>query len=142
MSDTLQQRDQEKRQIIARNLAVDAVREAHRLLVEGSGDDDVQAIISQRFPGVDVRAVVVAAGDRIAQAAGCERRVVVGFALEAYREVYRRALECGDLNNAIKAMKELVSLARSEEPDVFDDDEEEIENGQGGHDSAGDGTEN
>lgn len=114
--------NQENQQGIARKLAADVVREAHRLLVDGHSDDDVRESLASRFPGVDARAAVVAAADRMSQAAGCDRRVVVGFAMEGFREVYRRSLECGDLNNAIKAMKELVSLARSTEADVYDDE--------------------
>lgn len=113
---------QENQQGIAIICAADAAREAHRLLVDGHSDDDVRESLVQRFPGVDACAAVVAAGDRISQAAGCDRRVVVGFAMEGFREVYRRSLECGDLNNAIKAMKELVALARSTEADVYDDE--------------------
>jgi hypothetical protein len=41
--------------------------------------------------------------------------VVIGFGLEAFREIYRQAMERGQLGDAMKAVREMVALARATE---------------------------
>ena len=106
---------------IAEILEVSAVREASRLLIEGVSDADTLDDLAAKFPGVDARRVLAVVVEQLSQAARCDREVVVGFALEAYREIYRQALERGELAEALKAVKELVSLARSTADYVLDD---------------------
>ena len=103
-----------------------AAREISRLLIEGVSDADAVDDIRVRFPQVDAAILVRAASDRLGQAAQCDRSVVIGWALEAYREVYRRSLEAGEHGDAIKAVRELVALAQRTDG-VWNDDEKKNE---------------
>lgn len=102
---------------IARIPAADVVREASRLLVEGVADGDAAEDLARRFPGVDAQAALIVVVDQLRQAAACDRQVVVGWAMEAYREIYRETLERGEFGDALKAVDKLVSLARDTEND-------------------------
>jgi hypothetical protein len=88
-----------------------AAVEALRLLVEGVTDDDALDDLSRKFSEAEARAGLDAAVERFCLAAACDRTVVIGWALEAYRETYRRALEADQFGEALRAVKELVALA-------------------------------
>lgn len=104
-------------------------------LLEGHRDSDIKAAIAERWPEEDAHALAVSAVDHFAKAATCDRRVVVGWGMEAYRDLYRKMLDIGDYANAMKAVKELVALATkhvygSDDPETTDDeksDSDEIE---------------
>lgn len=70
------------------------------------------AELSRTFPGCDGIAAITAAVDKIRASADCETATVVGWALEAYRTVYQRSLVACEFAAALRAVKELVALAR------------------------------
>ena len=80
-------------------------------LLEGHRDSDIKQAVESLWPNEDPMALMHAAVDHFAKAADCDRAVVLGWAMEAYRDLYRRLLEIGDFANAMKAVKELVALA-------------------------------
>ena len=49
--------------------------------------------------------------DHFAAASNYDLGVIVGFTLEAYRDLYRRMVALGDLPNAAKVLKELLAVA-------------------------------
>jgi hypothetical protein len=90
-------------------------------LLEGHRDADIREAAAARWPGSDPQQLINSAVEHFINAAKCDRRVIIGFGIEAYRDLYRRLIEIGDFTNAIRAIKELVNLATS--TNVFDDDE-------------------
>lgn len=110
----------------------DACRRALQLLVEGVGAEDAHEEVLRAFPSCDARAALSAASERLGQAADCDRRVVIGFGLEAFREIYRQAMERGQLGDAMKAVRELIALARATEAYVSSgkSDDDASESGQ------------
>jgi hypothetical protein len=90
-------------------------------LLEGQRDSDIKEAIASRWPGMAANALLTSAVDHFATAASCDRRIVIGWALEAYRDIYRRMIDIGDFANAIKAVKELVALATTH--NVYADDD-------------------
>jgi hypothetical protein len=112
---------------LAETIHGESLRAASRMLVDGFSDQDAAESIATRFPGVDVRKLLELAGDRLSQAARCDRQVVIGFAFEAYREIYRLSKEAGEYADATRAVKELVALARATEDDVPNDDKDEAQ---------------
>ena len=75
-------------------------------LIEGQRESEVERRLAQAFPGVAPAALATAVADRLRTAARCERDVAVGFALEAYRAIYAKAVAVGDLTQARGAMKD------------------------------------
>ena len=51
-----------------------------------------------------------------------DRKVLIGWAFEAYREIYRQLLLAGNLEGAMKAVKELTALEAKHR--ILDEDEE------------------
>jgi hypothetical protein len=118
---------------IARISQDDACRRALQMLVEGVGAEDAHDELSRMLPSCDARSALAAASERLGQAADCDRRVVIGFGLEAFREIYRQAMERGQLGDAMKAVREMVALARATEAYVSggkSDDDDANETGQ------------
>jgi hypothetical protein len=89
---------------------VTPVDEVIAWLIEGHRDADIREAIRQKWPDQEPGALQLAAIEHFERAAGCDVAVVHGWALEAYRDLYRRMVKIGDFANAMKAIKELVRL--------------------------------
>jgi hypothetical protein len=109
-----------RRQALARKAPVGPTREeveagrVHRIyqaILEGASEHDVLGEIAAAWPDVDVRPLVVRAMERVARAGEADPALVRGWCIEASRELYRRMLEGGDLQGALRAVKQLAELA-------------------------------
>lgn len=80
-------------------------------MIEGQREADIVEALANHFPGTDAAPVLAAAGAHFQNAAGCPSEIVIGWALEAYRDIYRRMMESGDYQGAARVAKELVALA-------------------------------
>ena len=80
-------------------------------LLDGHRDGDIRDAILAKWPGEDPEKLCLLAVDHFAASASCDLAVVVGWALEAYRDLYRRMIAIGDFAGAMKAVKELTALA-------------------------------
>lgn len=81
-------------------------------LLDGMRGDEVAAAIAEQFPWLrrdDVLDEVVAHFVTIAEA---DKLPYLGWALESFRDIYRRALAAGELDIALRATKELATLAQ------------------------------
>lgn len=81
-------------------------------LIEGHRDADIRAAIKEKWPEHDADTLQLAAADHFRRAANCEPEIIVGFAIEAYRDLYRRMVKIGDFAGAAKAVKEMVALTK------------------------------
>lgn len=109
-------------------------------LIEGNRDADVIESLREQFPHADPAALLSAAVDRFEQSANSRLSVIVGWSLEAYRELYRKALAAGDLEAARKALKELVATAGKYVRDADETEESESSDEAEAADGDGDGT--
>jgi hypothetical protein len=80
-------------------------------LLDGHRQNDIAEAIATRWPDADPAELTTAAVDHFAAAANYDLGVLVGFTLEAYRDLYRRMVALGDLPNAAKVLKELLATA-------------------------------
>lgn len=80
-------------------------------LIEGRAAHWIAASIKDRYPKLDSGQLIAECLDRFAATADCDRDTLNGWALEAYRELYRRMVAEGDYGGALKAVKELTALA-------------------------------
>lgn len=89
---------------------VQPIDEVIAWLIEGHRDADIRAAIKEKWPEHDPTQLQLAAAEHFRRAAQCEPQIIVGFAIEAYRDLYRRMVKIGDFAGAAKAVKELVAL--------------------------------
>ena len=79
-------------------------------LVEGATIAQVREAIGEHYPNLDADEAMAAVCDDLAADAQTDRTALKGWAMNAYREIYRRALELGDLATALRAAKMLSEL--------------------------------
>lgn len=89
---------------------IQPVDEVFAWLIEGHRDSDIREAIKEKWPDLDPKQVQLVAVERIRAAAACDDDVIIGFALLAYRDLYKRMVKIGDFAGAAKAVKELVAL--------------------------------
>lgn len=80
-------------------------------LLDGHRDEDIKEALATKFPEVNAVAVLAEVVQHFQEAATCDKTVLLGWALEAYRDLYRRMIAIGDFAGAMKAVKELAGLA-------------------------------
>lgn len=91
----------------------------------GHRDGDIREAIAQRWPDEDAAELAAQAAEHFADAAACDLSILVGWGLEAYRDLYRRMLAIGDFSNAMKAVKELIALSEKHVQQPAEEAEEE-----------------
>lgn len=99
------------------------VEQVRKWIVEGASRHDIGEAITASLPGADGKQLLAAAIARINDSAYVGEDTIRGWCLEAYREVYRRAMEVGDNGTALRAVKQILEMAR----DVRDDGQAEEE---------------
>ena len=90
----------------------DRVHQVLTWIVAGTSQYDIEQTIAQAWPDAKTQPLIIAAMKQIAAAADDEPEVLRGWAIEATREIYRRALEVGDLQTALRALKQTVELSK------------------------------
>lgn len=65
-------------------------------LLEGQREADIAAAIREKWPAEDCHALLVSAVEHFEAAASCDLAIVIGWALEAYKDLYHRQLADGD----------------------------------------------
>ena len=78
-----------------------------RWLVEGASVTEILATISQEWPDADAEVLYGEALLQIEQAAKVNPQVVKGWTFMARQEIFRRAMEIGDLGIALRAVDKI-----------------------------------
>jgi hypothetical protein len=93
---------------------VDPVKQITAWIIAGHGEPDIAEAIAATWPNAKARPLIIDALKKLTEAgAEPDRDLVRGFAMEGTREIYRRAAEMGDLQTALRALKQLMELART-----------------------------
>src|SRR4051812_38016457 len=79
-------------------------------IIAGHSEPDIVDAIKKTWPKTKARPLILEAVRQIAKAGAPDGELVRGFALEGTREIYRKALEVGDHQTALRALKQLVEL--------------------------------
>ena len=88
-----------------------AVEKVVQWLTTGQTEADVREALGEMFPAAPPSIVMTKLGERL-QAEGRPDCVAVrGWAFLALRELYRKMVEIGDFDGALKAVKEITTLA-------------------------------
>lgn len=79
-------------------------------LIEGHRNADILQAVAAKWPGADPAALLDSAVDHFRAAGQADAGTVTGWALEAYRDLYRRSLKIGDFGTAMKAVDKLSAM--------------------------------
>lgn len=99
-------------------------------LLEGHSDAHIRQAIATVWPEHNPDKLAESAVEHFEAAAACDPKVIVGWALEAYRHLYQKSIQIGDFAGAMKAVKELVAIATKHVHNEEDEDEASEEDGQ------------
>ena len=91
--------------------AADPIHDVFVWILSGACQHDIEKAIAEQHPRANPRSVMVSAMQRIAESAASDPDVVKGWAIEATRQVYQRALEAGDFASALRSLKQIVELS-------------------------------
>lgn len=81
-------------------------------ILEGNRAEDVADQIRQMYPAADVEHLLSNAANYFASVGNADAEVIRGWCLDATRELYRRMVESGDYVGALRAIKQLATLAK------------------------------
>jgi hypothetical protein len=103
---------------------IDPLHQTIIWLVDGARTEDIADSIRGHFPKADPAKLLELAADHFATVAASDERVVIGWALEATRELYRLMRDGGDYPGALKAVGDMLKhsnrLTTPEEPEEPD----------------------
>lgn len=88
-----------------------AVAQVFKWILEGQTEIDVRDAIAVKFPGEKADPLIIAAIKQFAAAGEFQPEIMLGWCDEAYREIYRRSMEAGDLAAALRAVRLRAQLA-------------------------------
>jgi hypothetical protein len=88
------------------------VRAFLALVIRGYSADDLQERVQKELPHAALADLLAAAQRHFRQAAHADPDVVRGFCIEAYREIYRVALDYGEFSVALKALARLEAASK------------------------------
>jgi hypothetical protein len=87
------------------------LREIVKWILAGNSERDVIDAIGQQWPDVAARPLILKALKEISKAGEPDEQLVAGFVIEGTRQIYQRALDVGDLQTALRALKQLADFA-------------------------------
>ena len=90
----------------------EAIAQAVKWVIAGRTERDIREAIAATWPLTEATPLIVAALQEISSAAKANPDLVRGFAIEGTREIYRKALEVGDHQTALRALKQLTELTK------------------------------
>jgi hypothetical protein len=90
-----------------------AGREVVKWILAGHAEADIVDAIGKQWPGQKAKPLIVQAIAEIAEAGNVDEKLVRGFALEATREIFRKASEVADHATALRALKQMTEIAKS-----------------------------
>ena len=99
------------RELLARLPFAGRVEQTVRWLLTGARDAEVIEAIQSTWPDQELRPLLAAAADQLAESGKFEALVVRGWCFEATKELYRKMVEIGDFSGALRAVKQLRELA-------------------------------
>jgi hypothetical protein len=92
--------------------APDPVAEILRWVLQGQSSRDIRQAAAKLWPDQAAEPLIVEALRELEATADMPAPLLLAFAIESSREIYRRALEAGDMPTALRAVKTIVELGK------------------------------
>jgi hypothetical protein len=84
-----------------------------RQVLEGYLLTDIESAIRTLHPTADARKVIRSALASLFEVANQPQDMVVGWCMEAAKDIMRKSLETGDLSNALACVREIAKLKKA-----------------------------
>jgi len=83
-------------------------------MLEGHNDHEIREALSKQIPNVDLDKVLSAV-QRLFENAGSNRNIrgTLGWCEKTSRDIFRKMLEVGDYEGALRAVKQVASLGKA-----------------------------
>ena len=81
-------------------------------ILEGATEFDILEAMQQAWPEADHAALLIGAVNKIRESSRLDPTTVLGFCVEATRDLFRRMVEIGDFPGALRAIRQLRELAK------------------------------
>lgn len=98
-----------------RERAIEPQRDPLEVVVEmviaGATEHEIRTFLTKEYPDRRSTPMIAAALAKLEECGEPKPEVVLGFAIEGTRYVYRAAVATGDYATALRALKQLVDLA-------------------------------
>ena len=88
-----------------------AVADVFLWIVQGQTERDFLQALEQHFPASKPEPIIAAALKQLVQSADFDPTLIRGWCFEAYRDLYRRMVDVGDLAGALRAVRALEEMA-------------------------------
>ena len=88
--------------------------QVHDLIIQGHSMANVLEFCKDKL-GVDGIPLILESKNRMIEAAGTPRAMVIGFCMEGLKDLYNKSVSVGDLANAAKCLKQLSDIAFKKE---------------------------
>src|SRR5689334_14325373 len=89
----------------------DPLAQVVKWVVTGMSEAEILEALKANWPEEDGKPLILQSLKKIAKSANPDGDLILGFAIEGTRAVYQKAMEAGDNNAALRALKQLVDLA-------------------------------
>ena len=89
-----------------------ARQQIYRWILDGSTEQDLKDAIREKFPKEDGEKAIIETLKEFGKALDNQKEIMVGWCVEATKDLYRKSVEVGDFSNALKAVKQLEGLAK------------------------------
>lgn len=83
-------------------------------VLEGHPEHFILTAIPEHWPDDEPGPLIAAALERLAKTATVDVEIVAGWCFEATRFVYQKMLDVGDHTGALRAIKQLLEIARKQ----------------------------
>tara|TARA_Y100000296_G_C5144350_1_gene242861 strand:- start:522 stop:914 length:393 start_codon:yes stop_codon:yes gene_type:complete len=90
-----------------------ALSESIKLTIEGNADADIKEWLEETYPNLQARNILKRIPVYLKEKATEDKTVILGFCMEATKDLYRNLLKVGDFTGALKAVQELAKLSRA-----------------------------
>lgn len=92
---------------------IDPLAQVVTWIIAGNSEAHIRESIEATWPEQKPQPLMIAAVKELAKNGRPDLELVFGFAIEGTRTIYQRALELGDLQTALRAIKQLTELAHN-----------------------------
>jgi hypothetical protein len=92
-------------------LAPDRVAQVYQWIITGASEFEIVEAVEKTWPGAKARPLILSAIKKIANNASPDADTINGWCFEASRHVYQRAIEVGNFNAALRAIRQMATFA-------------------------------
>jgi len=87
------------------------LEQVRKWIIGGGSEQEIIEAIAATYPDAKAQPLIVEAMAAIAKSADADKDIVKGWAIEATRSIYQKAVEVGDHATALRAIRQVQELS-------------------------------